>query len=43
MELQEFEKSLECLQKLVAIDPSNADGRAMLEKARKVRKDFQDN
>lgn len=40
LELQEYEKSVECLQKLVNLDPKHADGRALFEKAKKIRKDF---
>lgn len=40
LELQEYERSVECLAKLVQTDPKHADGRALFEKAKKVKKDF---
>ncbi len=40
LELQEYQQSVECLEKLVKVDPNHADGKAMLAKARKVKKQF---
>jgi predicted Zn-dependent protease len=40
LEMQEFQKSVECLEILVKTDPNHADGKALLAKARKVRKEF---
>jgi cytochrome c-type biogenesis protein CcmH/NrfG len=42
MELQEFDRSIECLSKLVQVDPKHTDGRALFEKAKKVKKDYQE-
>ena len=42
LELQEHARSVECLAKLVQIDPKHADGRSLFEKAKKVKKEFQE-
>ena len=42
LELQEFERSVECLHHLVQVDPSHADGRALYERAKKAKKEFLD-
>ena len=40
LELQDYDKSIQCLQKLVQIDPNHSDGRVLFEKTRKIKKDF---
>ena len=42
LEVQEYDQAVECLQRLVHVDPSNQDGRNLFERAKKVRKDFRD-
>jgi len=34
---------VECLEKLVKVDPNHADGKALLAKARKVKKEYREN
>lgn len=42
LELEEYDKSIESLGLLLKIDPSSADGRNELARAKKIRKDFLD-
>ncbi len=40
VELQEYAKGVETLQRLVTVDPKHAEGRALFERAKKVKKEF---
>lgn len=42
LELEEYDKAVECLQKLINVDPNHKDGRNLFERAKKIRKDFRD-
>jgi|LauGreDrversion4_2_1035121.scaffolds.fasta_scaffold218186_1 cytochrome c-type biogenesis protein CcmH/NrfG len=39
IELQEYGQAIDCLQKLVKLDPNHAEGRALFERAKKIKKD----
>jgi hypothetical protein len=40
LEIQEFDKSVECLTKLCQVDPNHGEGRNALARAKKIKKDF---
>jgi peptidyl-prolyl isomerase D len=42
LETQEYAKAVDSLTNLCRIDPNHSDGRAELERAKKVKKDFQE-
>lgn len=42
LELTEYKEAVECLTKLCSVDPNHADGRNLLAKAKKARKDYLD-
>ncbi|TNV81229.1 hypothetical protein FGO68_gene13209 [Halteria grandinella] len=43
LELEEYDNSTKCLAHLVQVDPAHKDGRALFEKAKKAKKEYQEN
>jgi len=43
LELEEYENATKCLAHLVQVDPTHKDGRALFEKAKKAKKEYQEN
>ena len=42
LELQEYDQGVDCFKRLVEIDPANADGRKEYERAKQIKKKYQE-